>query len=138
MGLLHDDFGCLQEYEQALDAYRETIHKPLPKDTIHLPAGVLQSSTDAVSEQYKKLKNANVSSKDEVEETIQKAQTYKELEGSLSTWLEDAQGRVEAITNQPVDLTNAEAIKDVTEELAHLDAEIETNKPALGKLKGKH
>lgn len=49
-----------------MDAYRETIHKPLPKDGTNLPEAKLQASADAASEQYKKLKAANTSTKDEV------------------------------------------------------------------------
>ena len=49
-----------------MDAYRQTIHKPLPKEEIRVPEAKLQASTDAASEQFKKLKMANVSTKDEV------------------------------------------------------------------------
>lgn len=51
-----------------MDAYRQTIHKPLPKEEIRVPEAKLQASTDAASEQFKKLKMANVSTKDEVRE----------------------------------------------------------------------
>lgn len=70
-------------------------------------------------------------------ETIQKAQTYKELDSQLSDWLTVAEARADEVTSQPVDLANADAIKEVTEVLSHLDADIETHKNALNRLKGK-
>ena len=59
-----------QEYEKSRDAYRQTIHKPLPKEDIRVPEAKLQASTDAASEQFKKLKMTNVSTKDEVSATL--------------------------------------------------------------------
>ena len=71
-----------------------------------------------------------------MEETIQKAQAYKDLDTQLTDWLSDAEKRVDDITNQPVDVGNADAIKSVSDDLSHIDAEIETNKANLNKLKG--
>lgn len=71
-----------------------------------------------------------------MEETIQKAQAYKDLDTQLTDWLSDAEKRVDDITSQPVDVGNADAIKSVSDDLSHIDAEIETNKANLNKLKG--
>ena len=71
-----------------------------------------------------------------MEETIQKAQAYKDLDTQLTDWLSDAEKRVDDITSQPVDVGNADAIKLVSDDLSHIDAEIETNKANLNKLKG--
>ncbi|XP_067934591.1 microtubule-actin cross-linking factor 1, isoforms 6/7-like isoform X2 [Watersipora subatra] len=123
------------EYEKSLDAYRETIHKPLPKGSINLSEPCLQASTDAASEEYKQLKVANLNAREEVLETIQKAQNYNELNEQLGEWLNNAKERMNDITGKPVELSNADAIKDTTSELNHLDAEIETNKATLNRLK---
>lgn len=56
----------MKEYEKAMDAYRETIHKPLPKGDIKYPEQRLQNATDLVSEQYRKLKEANCEAKEKV------------------------------------------------------------------------
>jgi len=56
----------LQEYEKAMDAYRETIHKPLPKDTIQYPAAKIHASTEEASQAFKSLKSKNADTMERV------------------------------------------------------------------------
>ena len=72
----------------------------------------------------------------QVGKSIQKAQIYKDLDTELCEWLDGAQRRVDEITSQPIGLSNADSIKVITDDLSHLDAEIETNKTTLQRLKG--
>lgn len=60
----------LKEYGKAMDAYRETIHKPLPKSSIKYPEPRLQAATDKASEQYAKLKSINYNARDKVRLSI--------------------------------------------------------------------
>lgn len=71
-----------------------------------------------------------------MEETIQKAQTYKELDTQLVDWLAVTNERVDEVTSLPVDLNSADSIKHVNDELNHLAADIETNRPTINRLKG--